>query len=169
MTIYLLQWHIWKCCVQRDCKSCSDICISAWTLSNGDQYNILHYNPQEGKYGLYLVLSLVKILTKITLNLLKTTGAALRNHLADCMQHLGYISSKANPDLWMNLCTTETPTGPEKYYFCMVVYIDGITTILVVFPTQAWLSRCARLRDGFQLMQLKKGAWAWDFSPSNHI
>ncbi len=32
-------------------------------------------------------------------------SAAFRNHLADCMQQLGYESNKADPDLWMKVCT----------------------------------------------------------------
>jgi hypothetical protein len=31
---------------------------------------------------------------------LKSTGAAFHAHLADCMQHLGYISCPTDPDLW---------------------------------------------------------------------
>jgi hypothetical protein len=31
---------------------------------------------------------------------LKSAGAALHAHLADCMQHLGYTSCPADPDLW---------------------------------------------------------------------
>ena len=32
---------------------------------------------------------------------LKSSGAAFRNHLAECMRHLGYIPCEADPDLWM--------------------------------------------------------------------
>ena len=32
---------------------------------------------------------------------LKSSGAAFRNHLADCMTHLGYRPCLADPDLWM--------------------------------------------------------------------
>ena len=32
---------------------------------------------------------------------LKSAGALFRNHLADCMQHIGFIPCLANPDLWM--------------------------------------------------------------------
>ena len=31
----------------------------------------------------------------------KSAGAAFRNHLRDCMEHLGYESCKADPDVWM--------------------------------------------------------------------
>ena len=32
---------------------------------------------------------------------LKSAGAAFRNHLARCMESLGYESCKADPDLWL--------------------------------------------------------------------
>ena len=32
---------------------------------------------------------------------LRSSGASFRNHLADCMRHLGYTSCPAEPDLWM--------------------------------------------------------------------
>jgi hypothetical protein len=31
----------------------------------------------------------------------KSSGASFRNHLADCMQHLGWVSCIADQDLWM--------------------------------------------------------------------
>ena len=31
---------------------------------------------------------------------LASAGASFRNHLADCMQHLGYTSCLTDPDLW---------------------------------------------------------------------
>jgi hypothetical protein len=32
---------------------------------------------------------------------LKSAGAAFRNHLADCMRHLGWQSCMADQDLWL--------------------------------------------------------------------
>ena len=32
---------------------------------------------------------------------IKSVGANFRNHLRDCMEHLGYESWKADPDVWM--------------------------------------------------------------------
>jgi hypothetical protein len=32
---------------------------------------------------------------------LKSAGASFRNHLADCMRHLGWESCKADPDVWL--------------------------------------------------------------------
>ena len=36
---------------------------------------------------------------------LKSAGADFRNHLRDCMEHLGYESCKADPDVWMRSAT----------------------------------------------------------------
>ena len=32
---------------------------------------------------------------------LKSSGAAYRHHLATCMEHLGFESCKADPDVWL--------------------------------------------------------------------
>ncbi len=47
---------------------------------------------------------------------LKSASAAFRIYQADCMRQLGYESNKADPDLWMKVCTQDTGIGPEKYY-----------------------------------------------------
>ncbi|KAL7461107.1 hypothetical protein ACHAXS_003421, partial [Conticribra weissflogii] len=60
---------------------------------------------------------------------LKSAGAAFRSHLADCMRQLGYESNKADPDLWMKVCTRQTEHGPEKYYSYILVYVDDILCI----------------------------------------
>ncbi len=52
---------------------------------------------------------------------LKSAGAAFRSHLADCMRQLGYGSNKADPDLWMKVCTRDTRNGPEKYYSYILI------------------------------------------------
>ena len=44
---------------------------------------------------------------------LKSAGADFRNHLRDCMEHLGYESCKADPDVWMR---SETRTYGLDYY-----------------------------------------------------
>ncbi len=60
---------------------------------------------------------------------LKSACAAFRSHLADCMRQLGYESNKANPDLWMKVCTRDTGNGPEKYYLYIIIYVDDILCI----------------------------------------
>ncbi|KAL7529924.1 hypothetical protein ACHAXR_003227 [Thalassiosira sp. AJA248-18] len=43
---------------------------------------------------------------------LKSSGAAFRAHLADCMRHCGYTSCKADPDLWLK-STTDMKLEPS--------------------------------------------------------
>ncbi len=57
---------------------------------------------------------------------LKSVGAAIRSHLADCMRHLGYTSIKADIDLWMKVCTRKTQYGIEKCYSYILIYVDDI-------------------------------------------
>ncbi len=49
---------------------------------------------------------------------LKSAGVAFRSHLVDCIRQLEYESNKADPDLWMIVCTQNTVNDPEEY-FCI--------------------------------------------------
>jgi Reverse transcriptase (RNA-dependent DNA polymerase) len=53
---------------------------------------------------------------------LKSAGAAFRNHLASCLGHLGFTSSRGDPDVWFRPAVK--PNG-EEYY----VYTDDILAI----------------------------------------
>ena len=58
---------------------------------------------------------------------LKSAGASFRNHLADCMSHLGYKPCMADPDLWY-----KPEIGPDdqfKYYAYMLLYVDDCLCI----------------------------------------
>ena len=44
---------------------------------------------------------------------LKNTGADFRNHIGDCMKHLGYVSCPADRDVWMRPATRG---DGDKYY-----------------------------------------------------
>ena len=57
---------------------------------------------------------------------LKSAGASFRNHLADCMHHLGFKPCLANPDLWM--LATMQPDGFE-YYAYVLLYVDDVMVI----------------------------------------
>jgi hypothetical protein len=50
---------------------------------------------------------------------LKSTGAAFRNHLADCMRTLGYKPCLADPDVWYKLMVR--PGDGLKYYAYMLI------------------------------------------------
>jgi Reverse transcriptase (RNA-dependent DNA polymerase) len=57
---------------------------------------------------------------------LKSAGAAFRNHLASCLAHLGYESSKGDPDVWFRAAVKVTK---EEYYEYLLVYTDDILAI----------------------------------------
>jgi Reverse transcriptase (RNA-dependent DNA polymerase) len=57
---------------------------------------------------------------------LKSAGAAFRNHLASCLGHLGFTSSRDDPDVWF--CPA-TKVAKEEYYEYLFVYTDDIFAI----------------------------------------
>ena len=57
---------------------------------------------------------------------LKSAGASFRNHLADCMRHLGFKPCLADPDLWMKACEKED--GAE-YWAYVLLYVDDVMVI----------------------------------------
>jgi hypothetical protein len=62
------------------------ITIKVWTALG------LEFGDDAGKHALIV----------IALYGLKSAGAAFRNHLAECMKHLGWSPFHANRDLWIN-------------------------------------------------------------------
>ena len=58
---------------------------------------------------------------------LTSAGASFRKHLADCMEHVGYMSCKANPDVWIK-SETEPSTG-FQYYSYVLIYVNDILAI----------------------------------------
>ena len=61
-----------------------------------------------------------------TLYGLKPSGSAFRNHLADCMIHIGYTSCIADPDLWIKPITK---ANGEIYYSNILNYVNDILVI----------------------------------------
>ena len=57
---------------------------------------------------------------------LKSSGAAFRAHLADCMRVLGYEPCLADPDLWSK--PEVDPSGFE-YYSYILCYVDDVIVI----------------------------------------
>ena len=69
-----------------------------------------------------------------SLYVLKRSGAIFRNHLADCMKHMEYMSFPSDPDLCMN--PMMIPSDGAEYYSYTLLYVDNIyvfTTMLRVF------------------------------------
>jgi hypothetical protein len=58
---------------------------------------------------------------------LKSAGAALRNHLAECMKHLGWHPCRADRDLWMKAETR--PDDGVLYWDYMLIYLDAILCV----------------------------------------
>jgi hypothetical protein len=58
---------------------------------------------------------------------LKSAGASFRNHLADCMRHLGWTSCMADPDVWLK--PEIRALDGHKYYAYCLLYVDDILVV----------------------------------------
>jgi hypothetical protein len=58
---------------------------------------------------------------------LKSAGAAFRNHLAECMKHLGWHPCRADRDLWMKAQTR--PDDGVSYWAYILIYVDDILCV----------------------------------------
>ena len=56
----------------------------------------------------------------------KVAGRNFWHHLRDCMGHLGFFSSRADPDVWLRL--SKRSTG-EEYYEYVLLYVDDVLVI----------------------------------------
>ena len=57
---------------------------------------------------------------------LKSSGAAFRNHLRDCMSHLKYTSCSADPDVWLRPAVNN---DGSTYYEYLLLYVDDVLAI----------------------------------------
>ncbi len=98
------------------------------------------------------------------------------------MRQLGYESNKADPDLWMKVCTQDTRSGPEKYYSYIHIYVDDI--LCIHNDPDSVLSQIDQyfplkpdsigelgiyLGAKLKLMQLENDVWAWGLSLSKYV
>jgi hypothetical protein len=58
---------------------------------------------------------------------LKSAGAAFRNHLAECMKHLGWHPCRADRDLWIKAETR--PDDGVLYWAYILIYVDDILCV----------------------------------------
>ena len=58
---------------------------------------------------------------------LKLAGSSFRNHLADCMYHLGWESCKADQDVWLKLEVRKDKR--YQFYAYFLLYLDDILMI----------------------------------------
>ena len=56
----------------------------------------------------------------------KSAGRDFRNHLRDCMEHLGFPPCRADPDLWMRVAIMN---GTVEYYEYVLLYVDDCLVI----------------------------------------
>jgi hypothetical protein len=111
---------------------------------------------------------------------LKSTGAAFHAHLADCMQHLGYTSCPADPDLWYK--EVKQPVTGVPYYSYILIYVDDILCIhneampvldklykyFILKPSSVG-NPSMYLGAKLKLMQMSNGVYAWGMSPAKYI
>ena len=67
-----------------------------------------------------------KAIVKRALYGMKSAGRDFRNHLRDCMSHLGYSPCRADPDLWMRLAKLKNGVD---YYEYILLYVDDCLVI----------------------------------------
>jgi hypothetical protein len=58
---------------------------------------------------------------------LKSAGVVFRNHLAECMKHLGWDPCRADRDLWMKAETR--PNDGVQYWAYILIYFDDILCV----------------------------------------
>jgi hypothetical protein len=61
---------------------------------------------------------------------LKSAGAAFRNHLAECMTHLGWKPCRTNRDRWMK-AETHTDDGVLHWAY-ILIYVDNIFFFVMI-------------------------------------
>jgi hypothetical protein len=89
-----------------------------------------------------------------------------RNHLASWLVHLGYESTRGDPDVWIHAATK---TSKEEYYEYLFVYTDDILAIGIdpdyvpIHPPDDYLG--TKLKETV----LPNGVKAWGQSSSHYI
>ena len=75
---------------------------------------------------------------------LTSAGASFRNHLADCMRHLGYHSFLADPDLWYKPMVC--PEDNFMYYSHVLPYVDDCLCIFFTMLSKNYTKFVCSLR-----------------------
>ena len=111
---------------------------------------------------------------------LKSSGAAFRAHLADCMGHLGYSPCKADNDLWMK--AKVDPKNEHPYYSYILCYVDDV--LIVDHDAMAVIRRIDKyfklkpesigdpdmyLGAKLRQHQAENGMWCWTLSPAKYV
>ena len=109
----------------------------------------------------------------------KSAGRDFRNHLRDCMDHLGFAPCRADPDLWMRVAIMN---GTVEYYEYVLLYVDDC--LVISKDPEGMLKRLGKyfvLKDGsvgppslylgakISQVILPNGVRAYAWSPSKYI
>jgi len=110
---------------------------------------------------------------------LKSSGAAFRKHLGECMHGLGYKPCLADPDLWLK--AVARPDGSE-YCSYILNYVDDIMVVHHdAMPILKQINEFMLLKPdlvgdpdiylGAKLkqVQLQNDVWCWTLSPSKYV
>jgi hypothetical protein len=109
---------------------------------------------------------------------LKSSGASWRAMFAQTLSDLGYVSSKADPDLWLK---PKTKPNGDEYYSYVLVYVDDVMHFdhePNIFMSQ--LEEVYRLKDkaeapdrylgaNIDKVQLTDGTVAWSMSSHEYL
>ena len=112
---------------------------------------------------------------------LKSAGAAFRNHLADCMRHLGWTSCLADPDVWIK--AEVRPSDGFKYYYAYALLYVHDALIIHHDAEAAFreMDHYFKMKPGsikypdfyfgakLRQMTLPNGVRAWGMSASKYI
>ena len=111
---------------------------------------------------------------------LKSSGASFRNHLANCMRHLGWKLCLADPDVWLK--EEVQPSDGFKYFAYALIYVDD--TLIVHHKAEAALheiDKYFKMKPGsigdpdfylgakLRRVTLENGVKAWGMSPSKYV
>jgi len=110
---------------------------------------------------------------------LKSSGAAWRATFAQKLMEMGYVSSKADPDVWLRAAVK--PNG-HRYYEMLLVYVDDILCISHnPRATMSQIQELYRLKDdlvgppkrylgaNIAKYQLPDGSEAWSASARDYV
>jgi hypothetical protein len=111
---------------------------------------------------------------------LKSDGAAFRNHLAECMKHMGWEPFLSDRDLWMK--AEVRPSGGVRYWAYILIYVDDI--LCVHHDPGTWLAQLdkyLKMKDGsiekpnfylgakLRQVTMSNGVIAWEMSSRKYI
>jgi hypothetical protein len=110
----------------------------------------------------------------------KTAGADFRNHLRECMRHLNFTSSLADPDVWMR--PAKKANGSECYEY-VLIYTDDVLVISEngEHVLRSGIGKYFELKEEsigppklylgghMRRVELENGAKAWAFSSSQYV